>query len=51
MMGFMFRVRRADFLVSGFPGYDPGRKELDAEVLRRYNFGGYVAEHMEGLGV
>ena len=32
-----------------FPGYDPESKELDAEVLRNYIFGGHVAEFMESL--
>ncbi|WEW56678.1 60S ribosomal protein L5 [Emydomyces testavorans] len=32
-----------------FPGYDVETKELDAEVLRKYIFGGHVAEYMEGL--
>jgi len=32
-----------------FPGYDIEAKELDAETLRKYIFGGHVAEYMEGL--
>lgn len=32
-----------------FPGYDPEGKELDAETLRKYIFGGHVAEYMETL--
>lgn len=32
-----------------FPGYDQETKELDAEVLRKYIFGGHVAEYMETL--
>ncbi|KAF2201654.1 hypothetical protein GQ43DRAFT_440403 [Delitschia confertaspora ATCC 74209] len=32
-----------------FPGYDMESKELDAETLRRYIFGGHVAEYMETL--
>ena len=32
-----------------FPGYDPEGKELDAEVLKKYIFGGHVAEYMESL--
>ncbi|KAJ7276451.1 hypothetical protein B0H12DRAFT_23467 [Mycena haematopus] len=32
-----------------FPGYDPESKELDAEVLKKYIFGGHVAEYMESL--
>ena len=32
-----------------FPGYDPEAKELDAETLRNYIFGGHVAEFMEEL--
>lgn len=32
-----------------FPGYDPEEKELDADVLRNYIFGGHVAEFMESL--
>jgi len=32
-----------------FPGYDIESKELDAETLRKYIFGGHVAEYMEGL--
>ena len=32
-----------------FPGYDQETKELDAEMLRKYIFGGHVAEYMETL--
>jgi large subunit ribosomal protein L5e len=32
-----------------FPGYDMESKELDAEVLKKYIFGGHVAEYMEML--
>ncbi|KAM0278930.1 hypothetical protein ACHAQH_004897 [Verticillium albo-atrum] len=32
-----------------FPGYDMESKELDAETLKRYIFGGHVAEYMETL--
>ncbi|KAG5978977.1 60S ribosomal protein L5 [Claviceps digitariae] len=32
-----------------FPGYDMESKELDAEVLSKYIFGGHVAEYMETL--
>jgi large subunit ribosomal protein L5e len=32
-----------------FPGYDQESKELDAETLRKYIFGGHVAEYMEIL--
>jgi large subunit ribosomal protein L5e len=32
-----------------FPGYDMETKELDADVLRKYIFGGHVAEYMETL--
>jgi large subunit ribosomal protein L5e len=32
-----------------FPGYDQETKELDAETLRKYIFGGHVAEYMEAL--
>ena len=32
-----------------FPGFDVESKELDAEVLRKYIFGGHVAEYMETL--
>ncbi|KAK5135886.1 60S ribosomal protein L5 [Meristemomyces frigidus] len=32
-----------------FPGYDVESKELDAETLRKYIFGGHVAEYMETL--
>jgi len=32
-----------------FPGYDPEAKELDADTLRRYIFGGHVSEYMETL--
>merc|ERR1712230_288064 len=32
-----------------FPGYDPESKELDADTLRKYIFGGHVAEYMETL--
>merc|ERR1711939_1039029 len=34
---------------SRFPGYDIEAKELDAETLRKYIFGGHVAEYMETL--
>ncbi|PUU77104.1 60S ribosomal protein L5 [Tuber borchii] len=34
---------------SRFPGYDIETKELDADTLRRYIFGGHVAEYMETL--
>lgn len=32
-----------------FPGYDPESKELDDEVLKKYIYGGHVAEYMESL--
>jgi large subunit ribosomal protein L5e len=32
-----------------FPGYNPEKKELKAEVLKKYIFGGHVAEYMESL--
>jgi large subunit ribosomal protein L5e len=32
-----------------FPGFDSESKELDAEVLKKYIFGGHVAEYMESL--
>jgi large subunit ribosomal protein L5e len=32
-----------------FPGYDPESKELDADTMRKYIFGGHVAEYMETL--
>lgn len=32
-----------------FVGYDAEAKELDSEVLRKYIFGGHVAEYMEAL--
>ncbi|KIM46136.1 hypothetical protein M413DRAFT_441200 [Hebeloma cylindrosporum] len=32
-----------------FPGYDQESKELDAETLKKYIFGGHVAEYMESL--
>ena len=32
-----------------FPGYDMETKELDTETLRKYIFGGHVAEYMETL--
>ncbi|KAK5987430.1 60S ribosomal protein L5 [Cladobotryum mycophilum] len=32
-----------------FPGYDMETKELDAETLRKYIYGGHVAEYMETL--
>jgi large subunit ribosomal protein L5e len=32
-----------------FPGYDPESKELDADILKKYIFGGHVAEYMESL--
>lgn len=32
-----------------FPGYDMETKELDSETLRKYIFGGHVAEYMETL--
>lgn len=32
-----------------FPGFDMETKELDAETLRKYIYGGHVAEYMETL--
>jgi len=32
-----------------FPGFDIESKELDAETLRKYIYGGHVAEYMESL--
>ncbi|ROV96309.1 hypothetical protein VMCG_07682 [Cytospora schulzeri] len=32
-----------------FPGYDMESEELDAETLRKYIYGGHVAEYMETL--
>ena len=32
-----------------FPGYDAETKELDTDILRKYIFGGHVAEYMETL--
>ena len=32
-----------------FPGYDIETKELEAETLRKYIFGGHIAEYMETL--
>jgi large subunit ribosomal protein L5e len=32
-----------------FPGYDQEAKKLDPEVLKKYIFGGHVAEYMESL--
>ena len=32
-----------------FPGYDVETKELDADTLRKYIFGGHVSEYMETL--
>ncbi|KAF8639909.1 hypothetical protein AX17_001160 [Amanita inopinata Kibby_2008] len=32
-----------------FPGYDTESKQLDAEVLKKYIYGGHVAEYMESL--
>ena len=32
-----------------FPGFDIETKEIDAETLRKYIFGGHVAEYMETL--
>ena len=34
-----------------FPGYDVEAKSLDTETLRKYIFGGHVAEYMEALAV
>ena len=34
---------------SRFPGYDPEAKKLDAEVLKKYIYGGHVKEYMEYL--
>lgn len=34
---------------SRFPGWDAEEKELDAELLKSYIFGGHVAEYMEYL--
>ena len=38
-----------DIAENRFPGYDIESKELDAETLRKYIFGGHVAEYMETL--
>ncbi|GJJ07415.1 hypothetical protein Clacol_001617 [Clathrus columnatus] len=32
-----------------FPGYDTESKQLDPEVLKKYIYGGHVAEYMESL--
>jgi large subunit ribosomal protein L5e len=32
-----------------FPGYDAENKSLDASVLKKYIFGGHVAEYMKSL--
>jgi len=32
-----------------FPGYDSESKELDSAVLKKYIYGGHVAEYMESL--
>jgi len=32
-----------------FPGYDTESKELDAETLQKYIYGGHIAEYMESL--
>lgn len=32
-----------------FPGYDNEAKALDAETLKKYIYGGHVAEYMESL--
>jgi large subunit ribosomal protein L5e len=32
-----------------FVGYDPDSKEFDAEILRKYIFGGHVGEYMEEM--
>jgi len=32
-----------------FPGYDAESKQLNAEVLKKYIYGGHVAEYMESL--
>jgi large subunit ribosomal protein L5e len=32
-----------------FPGYDTETKEIDEETLKKYIFGGHVAEYMESL--
>jgi large subunit ribosomal protein L5e len=32
-----------------FPGWDAGSKALDAEVLRKYIFGGHITEYMQEL--
>ncbi|KAF8558763.1 hypothetical protein OG21DRAFT_1503715 [Imleria badia] len=32
-----------------FPGFDPESKSLESEVLKKYIFGGHVAEYMESL--
>lgn len=34
---------------SRFPGYDKDSKELDAETLRKYIYGGHISEYMEEL--
>jgi large subunit ribosomal protein L5e len=32
-----------------FVGYDGDAKEFDAETMKKYIFGGHVAEYMEGM--
>lgn len=32
-----------------FPGFDPETKDLDSETLKKYIYGGHVAEYMESL--
>lgn len=32
-----------------FPGFDVEAKELDADTLKKYIYGGHVAEYMESL--
>lgn len=32
-----------------FPGYDTESKQLDPEILKKYIYGGHVAEYMESL--
>lgn len=32
-----------------FVGYDADAKEFDAETMKKYIFGGHVAEYMEGM--
>lgn len=47
--GFLLKFNFMLFSVNRFVGYDSESKQLDADQLRRYIFGGHVADYMRYL--